>query len=338
MSHTLPTSELPKSLQELIAVAGTEVQSWKDDGQDSPISNDDKLPFQPVREWTLQLSRGEYEEHLYWECVAEDAEVAGEWSRAKSAYQTIVGLHDAGFYWGKAYRGLATLSSLLGQPKEALKYCRAASRCERRQAGVLYRLSVSKEAWQLFRLGRVHSAQWALRRGMATFQPGHCDYLNYATLHIVSAACQIARNSLSNAEELLKTARTSLEVLVPQDDKVNAGCGSLSAYAWWWQVEAERCRAAGLPDQELAALRHRLDHASLATTGWKRLDLDAGVMQAWDDLADAYERRGRADEATEARREADRIRNQWHLPTIQKPQPGLFHRIVSAFSQRLGKR
>jgi hypothetical protein len=173
---------------------------------------------------------------------------------------------------------------------------------------------------------------------MATFEPGHSDCLNYALLHIVAAACDIARSSISSAEQRLASALPAIEMLIPDDDRANAGCGVLAAYSSWWLVEAERCRAANRSDQEMNALRERLDCARLATTGWKRLDLDAGVMQAWDDLADAYARRGRADEATEARREADQIRNQWHLPTNQKPQSGLFHRIVSAFLQRLGKR
>ena len=318
MPHALAISELPPSLHEMIADARNTIEQWERNEQGLP-KFDDEL-WHTVYDSLLHLSRGEYKTHTYWECVAEDAELAGDWSRAKFAYRKILSTQEAHLWWGRSHRGLATLSSLLGAPKKALKHLHAAAQHERGAAGnILYRVSIAREAWCLLKLGRVRSAESALRRGMSTFKPGHSDYINYATLHIVSAACQVTRHSLASAEDLLKIAHGALDILVPQDDKAQAGSGSLSACAWWWKVEADRCRDAHLLDQELAALTQRLDFARLSTNGWTRLDLDAGVMQAWDAVADAYDRHGRGVEAAEARTEARRIREQWHLPPNAGP-------------------
>src|SRR6266480_8157551 len=83
MPAPLAVEELPKSLQSLIACAKAAVSNWdvNEDADDSKM--------QAGHDWTVRLSRGEYEDYLYWECVAEDCEEAGDWSGAKSAYRRI---------------------------------------------------------------------------------------------------------------------------------------------------------------------------------------------------------------------------------------------------------
>ena len=78
--------ELPKSLQSMIADCQRAIANWdSDDDGDDPV-------VQSSRDWLEKLSRGEYEDQLYWECTAEDCEEAGDWKGALSAYRKIIDL------------------------------------------------------------------------------------------------------------------------------------------------------------------------------------------------------------------------------------------------------
>jgi hypothetical protein len=80
-------ADMPQSLQRMIADAGQQVERWVDVSDD----NVDDTVVAATRDWAVRLSRGEYDEDLYWECVAEDCERAGDFSDGGCA--TVRRLH-----------------------------------------------------------------------------------------------------------------------------------------------------------------------------------------------------------------------------------------------------
>jgi hypothetical protein len=75
-------SSLPASLQSRISEAKAAVETWQDEDEPDEI-------LDGVRDYFVRLSRGEYDEPLYWECVAEDCEAAGDLMGAIAAYRKM---------------------------------------------------------------------------------------------------------------------------------------------------------------------------------------------------------------------------------------------------------
>lgn len=115
MTALIP-SELPKSLQAMIADAKTAIANW------DPNEDADDHILQGVRDWTLRLSQGEYDDNMYWECVAEDCEENGDWEGAITAYRRILDPQPSGFDHWKACLDIAFIYNLLGDSKAALRY------------------------------------------------------------------------------------------------------------------------------------------------------------------------------------------------------------------------
>jgi tetratricopeptide (TPR) repeat protein len=110
------TGELPKSLQQMIAECRDVVANWDpNEDEDDPI-----MKF--MREWTLRLSRGEFEDRLYWDCLAEDYEEASDWDGALSAYEKILSLPDiTSVELANAHSAIAAIRSLQGDNEAALR-------------------------------------------------------------------------------------------------------------------------------------------------------------------------------------------------------------------------
>src|SRR5947207_15625531 len=114
MVTSVPGAELPKSLQSMIEDAKRAVAHW------DPREDEGDPILQAGRDWTLRLSRGEFEDDLYWECIAEDREEVGDWKGALSAYRRIVDLHDLnGTGYSKAYSAMGAVQRLLGDDQAA---------------------------------------------------------------------------------------------------------------------------------------------------------------------------------------------------------------------------
>ena len=109
MSHDSPAAELPKSLQSMIADAQQAIGNW------GPEEETDSETLQSSQEWLLRLSRGEFEERLYWECLADDQEEAGDWQGALASHQKILGLPGlSSVECSKAHSAIALIQRLLG--------------------------------------------------------------------------------------------------------------------------------------------------------------------------------------------------------------------------------
>jgi tetratricopeptide (TPR) repeat protein len=318
MSPSIDSQELPKNLRSLIADAKAAVERWEDDA-DEPETDDEIL--NASKEWTVRLSQGEYEADLYWKCVAEDCEEAGNWDGAKAAYRKLLSLNPDSFTQAFAYSSLASLCSILGEHKQALVYHHAASASERNKiSNILYRRYLVDEASQLLRMGRIRAARRLASRGLATIEIGNEDNLNLVLLKMIVAHCQLKQRESIKAGELLSEAWSILEALRATSEQwgTEIGCGVHSAYSRWWRLEAQRRQFAGQAEAEIEAWQNSLDHVRRGAVGWDRIGWDISIVRALELLADAYERNGRINECVEARTEAGKIRDRWHLPANDK--------------------
>jgi tetratricopeptide (TPR) repeat protein len=313
-----PAVELPRSLQELIADARRSLERWESEPADEP----DEI-LEGVKEWTARLAHGEYEEDLYWECVAEDCERGGDFRGAIAAYERILGLPEqGGVRRMKALSGLATLHELLGDDRRALAYLRAAVKDEQAdpstESGIFLRLCLYAEARHQVRRGRVRAARRLIRRGCASFEEGHDDYLCYAKLQIAWAECEVAAGHVAGADEALKEAREALEQyaewLNPPGAETGLASGVEAGYAEWWSAEARRRRLTGEPATEVEAWQKALSHLRRGCQGWDNLAWNAAIAKTLQKLADAAERHGQAEAASRARAEGEVIGKRWHLP------------------------
>jgi tetratricopeptide (TPR) repeat protein len=313
-----PVVELPRSLQELIADARQWLERWESQPADEP----DEI-LDGVKEWTHRLARGDYEEDLYWECVAEDCERGGDFRGAIAAYAKILGMPEhGGVRRGQALFGLAWLHELLGDDRRALKCLRAAVKSEQAdpstESGIFLRLCLYAEARHQVRRGRVRTARRLIRRGCASFAEGHEDHLGYAKLQIAWAECEVAAGCAAGADEALKDAREALEQLAewlnPPGAETGPASGVESAYADWWAVEARRRRLTSAPATEVDAWQKALDHLRRGCEGWDNLGWHAAIAKTLQKLADAAERHGQAEAASRARAEGEAIGKRWHLP------------------------
>jgi tetratricopeptide (TPR) repeat protein len=316
MSATV--TELPRSLQELIADARQSLERWESEPADEP----DEI-LDGVKEWTARLARGEYEEDLYWECVAEDCERAGDFTGAIAAYEKILRLAEqVGVGRMQALTGLAMLHELLGNDRRALKCLRAAVRGEqaddRTGSGIFLRHCLYAEARHQVRRGGVRAARRLIRRAFRTFEEGHHDYLGYAKLQMASAECEVAAGNFAGADEELRPAWESLEQMAewmrPLDGDTGPASGVEAAFAEWWSVEARRRRLGGESSSEVEAWQKAVGHVRRGREGWDNLAWNFSIVRTLEKLADACARHGRTEAAAEARAEADEIRVRWHLP------------------------
>jgi tetratricopeptide (TPR) repeat protein len=317
------TAELPRSLQELIADARQSLERWESEPEAEP----DEI-LDGVKEWTARLARGEYEQDLYWECVAEDCERAGDFHGAIVAYEKIVRMAgQGGVRRMQALSGLARLHELLGDDRRSLKCLRAAVRGAKADdetgSGIFLRHSLYAEARHQVRRRRVRASRRLIARGFATFKEGHQDHLGYAKLQIASAECDVAAGNVAGADEELRPAWEALEQLAewtrPLDEETGPASGVEAGFAEWWSVEARRRRLGGDPSAEADAWQKAVEHLRRGGKGWDNLSWNVAVARTLEKLADACARHGRTEAAGEARAEADAIRVRWHLPADMTP-------------------
>jgi tetratricopeptide (TPR) repeat protein len=311
-------STLPSSLRRRIDEAKRAVEQWQDDEDD-----DSDKSVVSVRDFTQRLSQGEYDQPLYWECVAEDCEATGDFVAAIAAYRKMAEVGTSEFTSINAIRAhgaIAGLLSLLGQHRQALKECRNATALARGESKIFHRSGLIREAYQYLKLNRRRAAELSVRQALASFVENDIDGLNYARLKTLEAECCLRRNKLTDACDCLHEAWPHLEHFSKGATEAglnDEGSGVNNAYAEWWKVEARRRKITGV-GSETEALEQALARTKKGAEGWQRLGWDAAVMQALLILANAYEREGRLGDAESLRTEAEEIRLRWHLPTRPK--------------------
>jgi tetratricopeptide (TPR) repeat protein len=308
-------AELPRRLQDLIADAQRSLESWESE----PASEPDEI-FDGVKEWTARLARGEYDQHLYWECAAEDCERAGDFPRAIAAYERVVATaKDSSISRMQARFDLALLHALQRDDLGASRCCRRALvELEDDDSKIFLRLCLSRVASDDVLNGRLRAAGRKIARGLATFDGEDSDALGYAQLHIAWADCDLASGDGAAAQKSLKAAWEALEQLVdsmrPWINETGPASGVEAALAAWWTVEARRRREAGEAAEAIAAWQHAVEHCRRGGAGRDNLAWNSSLTRTLRRLADACERHDRVEEAAEARAQAEAIAAQWHLP------------------------
>lgn len=303
------------------------VERWDDDYRDAYKDAGDCADYLDAsKDWTVRLSRGEYDQRMYWQCVAEDCEAEGNWNGAKSAYSRLIELEADSQQHGflSAHSDLAGLHSLLGEQAAALNHARRATAIEERNSvtRIAYRCAVVHEAWLLLRAGRIRAARRLIKRGLASFEEDCPDGLGYAKLAIAWAACDVAARRADAADEWLQSAWCYLEAVresLTIDGFGDTASGLQGAYRTWWCVEANRRRLIGDGPGEIDARKQSVACARRAATGWNRVGWDASVMRALRSLASAQYRQGQIEEAAKTQEEAESIRLRWRLPIDETP-------------------
>jgi tetratricopeptide (TPR) repeat protein len=315
----MPTA-LPKKLEAMIADARCAVERWDDEGDEDQDAG--------VKEWFVRLSRGEYDQDLYWKCVAEDCEAEGDWEGAKNAYRRQIDFEANGRHgFLSAHSDLAGLHALLGEQGPALEHARRATTKEHcdRLTGIAFRCAIVYETWLLLNAGRTRAARRLIKRGLNSFEEDSPDALGYAKLQTAWAACELAARRAGAAEESLQDAWTYLEAVrewIDVDGGADAASGLQGAYATWWRVEAKRRRLVGDGAGEIEALEQAVASARRAATGWSRVGRDASVMRALSLLSEAQHQQGQFDEAAKTQSEAQLIRSRWRLPEVDATESG----------------
>lgn len=272
-------------------------------------------------DWWEQLSRGEYDQSLYWECVAEDCEDAGDWNDAIAAYRQILDLPEAHEYErGKAYSCLAAIQRLLGDEDASLESRHNASAIGRPFSNVLARQYLCSEASQLLRMNRINDARRLFEEGLATHDENDLvDHLGMAKLLTVFAQCELADNQPESARKSLTAAMGWLESLRAAHESVGAmedAIGVVAAYARWWQAAAAEFDLTGDYESAIDALCKARDYATQCAEecGWSRYDFDHYQMNVLRELAAQYSKQERHECAREAMRKANEIRARQKFP------------------------
>ncbi len=337
MTATVPSSYFPKSLQAMIADAKTAIANWdSNEGADDPI-------VQRAKDWLLRLSQGQYDDNLYWDCVADDLEEAGDWRGAVLAYQKILDLRSASLTEHcKAHASIAAIQRMHGEDDAALASFKNATRKAKEFHLLLWRRYVLSEISQLLRMRFVRRARSLVRKGFAAHQPKNNDHLGIAQLLILSAQCDLARGRPAEAAKSSQLAWDWLDVLVQdvlsvREDGLRDACGVHHAYANWWCTEAKRHRLAGEGASEIDALSNAIERARLCfdRDGWRAHWDDLSLMHILLQIADAYNRHGQKRNSETARAEAEEIRARRKFPLSRdalelRPRPPLLIRIAEA--------
>jgi tetratricopeptide (TPR) repeat protein len=282
-----------------------------------PIDFDDEQEAAWLRDWTLRLSRGDVDEDLYWKCVAEDCEREGDWEGAIAAYDKVLAAADSHPF--SPHANIGVILSLLGRHEEALeRYRLAVKQLATEEVPIFYRVALADEACQLLSMGRARAAQRVVEAAIRTFEEETEDGLGLARTVTLRACCALERKDLTTALEALNAAWSMLEDL---QQVYPGGSGVHHTAALWWRAEAKRRQLAGETATEIEAWEQAVKEVKAAAEGWDRLGCDANVMRRLLNLADAYERHGRTDEATRSRRAAETLRAKWHLPAASAPAP-----------------
>ena len=304
--------DLPKSLRQMIADCQNAIANW--DSENVNEDSDSKALLDSTRDWTLRLSRGEFEQDLYWECVADDCEEAGDWAGALSAYQQILSLPDElGLTHSKALTGIALLQRLQGHDGAALKFYHLATAKSTKLGGAMAKVHLVSEALQLLRMGHIRRARRLIRQGRTEVPCEIVDHLGTAQLLIASAKCDLADNKTATANQSLRNAWEWLDALVQSyagdEDFLRQAAGIHLAFATWWSTEARRRKIAREELSETVALENAIEKVRLCFTpcGYQRPCYDLRLMNLLLQLADAYERVSLMADAAMPRKEAEAI-------------------------------
>ncbi len=295
----------------MIADAKNAVDQWQ------PDEDGDDPGIRAANDWTLRLSRGEYDNWLYWECAAEDCEEAGDWLGAIAAYRKMVEIPNLfSYFLAKAHKSIGMVQGLLGDDRGALRSYRTAASTLVLfgDSPFLWPSFIGNEIAQLLRMGQIHGARKLVQRGLATHSDESVDHLGMALLLIRSAQCDLASRKLVEARQSLECGAAWLDALLQSfgdvlDDDNLFPKGICSAAAMRWLTEAKRRRLANEGDSEIEALERAIQEARRCfdPQGWQGIWDDLRLMYILDEIADAYARHGKAAEANTARAEADEI-------------------------------
>lgn len=300
---------LPRSLQQLISGARQIVEERK--SEPDPPEQDPIL--QGVDDWLIGLSRGEFDQELYWRCQAEDCEEDGDWQGAISANQRILEIEfQHGVTHSLAHQRLAWIFNLLGDGASALQHCQTATRVFGDGVlDVLHAQSVVKEVWQLLQLRQDVAALQRIDQLIAEPMDWDGNSFVYAQFCLMRAACQITNGKGVLAKNLLLSARRIFDDLCmsTSDNEMGVPPGVLNLLGSWWAVEAERCRLAGDGKAELRAFRESLKLAEQLASDdpISIVAAEYTVMRRLLALAAACDRQGLAEEAAEHRVRAEQI-------------------------------
>jgi tetratricopeptide (TPR) repeat protein len=339
MPNSAATAELPKALQSMIADAKKAVDSWQpnDDGDDPGM--------RAAYDWTLRLSRGEYDDRQYWECAAQDCEEAGDWLGAIAAYRKIVEIPKLfSLYLTKAHTSIGMVQCLLGDDRAALKSYRTAVSSVKDDVSVLQRTFIGNEIAQLLRMGQIRRARKLVQRGIASHSDESAGHFGMAMLLIRSAKCDLADGKLIEARQSLDCASQWLDAILQWFRSVSEDLeippGIRSAQVVWWFTEAERRRLAGEGESEIGALQRAIEEARLCfdACGWQVVWDDLRLMYVLDEIADAYDRHGKTAEANTARVEANEIFNRRHFPESAKRRERRDRNLWKSLFKKLSSR
>lgn len=345
---------LPRNLQRMISDARWTVEN-REPTSECPtsecIEQDEatKAILRGVDEWLENLSRGEFDQELYWTCQAEDCEEDGDWQGALAAYRQILALESRHYVaYSKAHRGLACIFNLLGQEDDALRHCHMAAHVPADESlDTIQKNAVCDEAWQYLRSKQVAKANLLLSRLLAQVADPDEDGFAYAHLFIVSSACHVMIGQGRCARKLLSQSWCALDSL--SDSLTSSGIadgsvdppGVMSLRGTWWLVEAERCRQIGKPKAELGACRESLRIAKhlAADDPVSIVGAEYTVMRRLLSLAEACQRQGLTDESAAQFNEAEAIAERRKFPEAAKrsfslqpvSRPSVWQRILNRF-------
>ncbi len=309
MTATIPSSDLPRSLKAMIVDAKTAIANWdSNEDADDPIVQGGKV-------WLLRLSQGQYDDNLYWDCVADDLEDAGDWRGAVSAYQKLLGLPSASLTEHcKAHASIAAIQQMHGEDNAAIASFKNATRKAKEFHLLLWRRYVLSEISQLLRMGFVRRARRLVRKGLEAHQPENNDHHGIARLLISSAQCDLLRGQTAAAAKSLQLAWNRLDaasqfMLSFSEHGLRDAHGVHHTCANWWCTEAKRRRLAGEGASEIDAISNAIERARRCfdRDGWRAHWDDLSLMRLLLQIADAYHRHSQKKEFEEARAEADQI-------------------------------
>jgi hypothetical protein len=300
---------LPRSLQQLIS----EARRIVDERESEPDPPEQDPIMQGVDDWLVGLSRGEFDQELYWQCQAEDCEEDGDWEGAIAANRQIVGIEfQHGISHSLAHRRLSWLFDLLGYEASALHHCQLATHVFGKEVlETLHAEAVVGEVWQL--LGMQSYAAASQRIDQLLAEPidwgDHC--FSYAHVCLTRAACRVAEGRGRDAKKHMVECRRVLDDLSASlsDTETEMPPGILNMLGAWWLVQAERNQLIGDLSAELYARRESLKIAEQLASDdpLSVVHAEYSVMRRQLALAAACDRQGLAEEAAKHRVRADQI-------------------------------